>query len=41
MQITENQENLLPLIRMQILHYGAAMTSLMWVLLSLQQCENH
>jgi len=41
MQIAENKENLLHLILTQILHYGAAMTSLMLVLLSLQQCENH
>jgi len=41
MQITENQENLLPLTLTQILHYGAAMMSLMWILLSFQQCKNH
>jgi len=41
MQITENQEKLLPLILTQILRYSAAMTSLMWLLLSLQQCEYH
>jgi len=41
MQITENQEKMLPLILRQILHYGTEMASLMWVLLSLQQSENH